>query len=108
MIQSGKLRHKISIQSLVETQSSFGEPVQSWSSFTTNVWASIEPLKMQERFIADQFMSNVEKKITIRFTTGIEPKQRVINNSLSYDIESIINPDERNRELQLLVSRVNT
>lgn len=103
---AGLLRHQVEIFSLVETQSTnTGEMVQSWSSLGT-VWASIESLKGQEKWAAAQRQSTIDTKITIRYLSGVSVKGKIVYGSITYMIESIINIDERNRELQIMCYRV--
>lgn len=107
-MQAGKLDRKITIQNFTSTQSSFGEPVQTWADYRTAIWAGVEPLTMREGFFAQQTGSKAETKFVIRYTTGIEPMQRVVYKAQNWNIESVINPDERNRELILVCSRIST
>lgn len=107
----GKLRHKITVHNLIETQSTVaGEMVQSWSTEAC-VWAAIEPLQGRELFQVQQFQAKIDTKITVRYsdeTTSITAKS-MVNHSTGdqdYFIETIINPDERNIELQLMCFRV--
>lgn len=109
----GKLRHKVTIHNLVETQSTLtGEMVQSWST-GASVWAAIEPLQGRELFQVQQYQAKIDTKITVRCssdTTSITAKS-MVNHSTGdqdYYIENIINPDERNIELQLMCFRVQT
>jgi SPP1 family predicted phage head-tail adaptor len=107
----GRLRHKITPHNLVETQSTVtGEMVQSWST-GVSVWAAIEPLQGRELFTVQQFQAKIDTKITVRYsneTTGITAKSMVTHSTgdQDYFVESIINPEERNIELQLMCFRV--
>jgi len=47
--------------------------------------------------------AEVTGKISIRYLAGITPKMRVKHGNRIFDIVSMINPEERNRELQLMV-----
>lgn len=107
-MEAGKLDRKITIQSFTASQSSYGEPVQTWSDYKVNIWARVEPLSMRESFFAQQVGSVATTKFTIRFFTGIEPMQRVVFAGQNYNIEAVINPDNRNRELMIIASRLST
>ena len=102
------LRKEIKIQEQSISRNSFGEEEISWVDFSSSIRADARTLSMRERFAAQQVQSNIEVKFIMRYRDGIEPKMRVIFNDLSYDIESIINHDERNHKLTLLCSRVST
>ena len=103
-MQSGKLRHRVTIRNLIETQSTItGELVQSWSTVLDGVWASIEPLQGREYFQAQQTQARVDTKISLRYSTvNITPKMTVHNGTNVYNIETVINPELRNREMDLM------
>jgi SPP1 family predicted phage head-tail adaptor len=107
----GKLRHKVTIHNLIETQSTItGEMVQSWST-GASVWAAIEPLQGRELWQIQQFQAKVDTRITVRYSndsTAITAKSMLTHSTgdQDYFVESIINPDERNVELQMMCFRV--
>ena len=106
-MRSGQLRHRVTIRKPVETQNSYGEPIVRWQDVATGVWASIEPLSGREFMAAKQLVSEIEVRIRIRYLAGLSAKMKIVDaNSNSYLIESIINIEERNRELQLMCSRI--
>ena len=101
-MRAGKLRHKITIQYYTESQNSYGEMTKTWSDYAT-VWASIEPIMGREFWESQQINAEVTAKITIRYLADINPKMRVKYGSRIFEIISVINPEEKNRELQLMV-----
>lgn len=111
-MRAGRLRHRVTIRNLVETQSTItGQMAQSWSTLSTAVWASIDPItsrSYKEQFVAQQHLSQIDCVITVRYLSGISVKGKVINGSAEYNIEAIFDTEERNRELQLMCSRVTT
>lgn len=106
-MNAGKLNKRITIQQYESTQNEFGEQVKTWSNIKT-AWASIQPLQGREWFNAKQMQSEIEVRMRLRYTTAITPKMRIVYNSLNYNIESIINVGEANRELELMCSKVTT
>ena len=107
-MNAGKLRKLITIQQQSATNDEYGAQIISWSSFGIDRWADVEPLQGREYFAGHQFQSKIDTKFTLRYVAGVSPKMRILYNSLSYDIESVINVDERNRELQIMCSRITT
>ena len=101
-MRAGKLRHKVTIQDYTESQNSYGEMTKTWSDYAT-VWASIEPVRGREFWESQQINAEVTAKITIRHLYGINPKMRVKHDNRIFEIISVINPEERNVELQLMV-----
>jgi SPP1 family predicted phage head-tail adaptor len=103
-MQSGRLRQRVTVRNLIETQSTItGELVRTWSTVLDGVWASVEPLQGREYFAASQFQSRIDTKVTLRYSTvNITPKMTVHNGTHVYNIETVINPELRNKELQLM------
>lgn len=97
----GKLRHRIAIEQVVETQDSDGSVIEAWSSYAA-VQASIEPISGREYFAAQSTQADVTHRIRLRYFPGVTPKMRVNYNSRIFDILSVININEHNRELQLM------
>ena len=107
MIDSGKLRHYISIQNPTGTRDSYGEPIISWSTYH-KAWANIEPLKGWEYYESKQINAEVSSKITMRYKSGITPKMRVVSGTHTYRILGVINEGERNDNLMLMVEETIT
>lgn len=101
----GKLRHRITLQELVKTDDGYGGIVETWQDVAT-VWAAIEPLKGTERYQAQQVQSELTHKVTIRYRAGIKPQMRILYGNRVFDIEAVIDVDERHRWLELLCSEV--
>jgi SPP1 family predicted phage head-tail adaptor len=101
-MQAGKLRNYVTIQKSTETQDANLELVLAWATFA-NVWASIEPLIGREFWSARQTVSEVTGKIRTRYIDGIIPKMQVIDGIKTYEIEAVIDFENRHEELILLV-----
>ena len=97
----GKLRHRILIEQAAETREADGSVIDAWSTYAT-VQASIEPISAREYFAAQSTQADVTHRITLRYLAGVTPKMRVKHGSRLFDILSVINVKERNRELQLM------
>ena len=124
-MNAGKLRKLITLQQQSATNNEFGEQIITWSRLGIDKWAKKEPLRGKEYFAGQQFNSKIDTKFTLRYVTEfafqqdafqqnafqhieINPKMRLVCDLLPYNIESIINVGERNRELQIMCSRVAT
>lgn len=101
----GKLRHRVTLQELVKTDDGYGGIVETWQDVAT-VWAAIEPLRGNERYTAQQVQSELTHKVTIRYRAGIKPQMRILYGNRVFDIEAVIDVDERHRWLELLCSEV--
>ena len=100
-MQAGWLRHRITIQKLTETRSASGAVVNSWSTHVS-AWASIEPLKGQEYLAAKAQDASVDLRVRMRYQAGVTQKMRVLYGSRVFEIVSVINSLEKNKELQLM------
>lgn len=101
LMRTGQLRHKITIQQAAKTSDGFGGWTQTWTNFAT-VWAAIEPLRGREFFAAAQVQAEQITRIRIRYLAGITPKMRILFDARTFSINTIINVNERNRELHLM------
>lgn len=70
------------------------------------MWASVEPLRGDEFLQADRQGASVTTTIVIRYQSGIEPQMRAVWGSHTYDIQSVINIDERQRETHLMCREI--
>lgn len=104
----GRLRKKIDVQQVVEEQNSFGEPVQTWINFAANRWVDIDHRSGSESLSAQQTTGRVDFIFRMRFVKGITTKMRVIFDAKEYDIEAVINIDQRNRWTELQCMRIST
>lgn len=108
-MKGGSLRDYITIQARAETRNGAGETEWTFTDWQS-MWASIEPLSGREFLQASQIGSNLSAKIRIRYFPGVTAKMRV-KHAYSfgatsfldyYDIEAVININERFREIHLM------
>jgi SPP1 family predicted phage head-tail adaptor len=100
-MHAGPMRHRITIETPTETQGRDGSTVRAWNAFLSTR-ASIEPLTGREYFAAEREQADVSHRIRMRYTGGITHRMRVSFGSRIFEIESVINVGERNRELILI------
>lgn len=101
-MRAGKLRHRVIIERLTATQDAAGQETGTWGTFATR-WASLEPLSGRELVNAQQVSAEVTHAITLRYLSGVVPKMRAVFGGRNFDIQSVLNRDERKVELELLV-----
>jgi len=102
-MRAGIIRHKVVIQQNVPTEKdSYGAEVEDWTEYAT-VWAAIEPVRGREFWDSQQVNAEVTGKITMRYLSGVTPKMRVKHGDRYFEILAVINPEEKNEELQLMV-----
>lgn len=113
-MNSGKLNERILIQKYAATQNEFGEQVKTWAT-VHSCWASVNPIHGREWFTARQSLSNVDYRFIVRYIDtsteipdGITPKMRVVYNDMNYDIDSVINVNERDKKSEIMCTKVTT
>jgi len=102
-MRAGPLRCRVTIEATVETQGSDGSVIQAWETLAT-AWASIEPLIGKEYFAQQREQATVSHKIRMRHIAGITHKMRIAWGTRLFEIESVLNVGERNREIVLMCS----
>lgn len=101
-MQAGKLRHRLAIQAPTTAMDQYGEAVKTWGTVAT-VWGSVEPLRMQEYFEAQQTQAKATHKIEVRYLPGLSATYRVVFDARVFEVTAVLNPQERNERVQLLV-----
>ena len=105
VVRSGALRHNIIFQQMSETRSPTGGVAITWSDITSpDERVQIIPLKGEERYASARINSTIDHKIRCRFRSDIDNKMRIIFGSRIFDIDSIIDPYEKNKELHIMCS----
>lgn len=103
-MRTGELRHRIEIQTRLETQNEYGEIVPVWETVAIR-WGRIEPLMGRERFLAQAVTAATSHKITLRYI-ALNPKQRLVYQGRVFNIQSVLTKDENKHETQILAEEV--
>lgn len=107
-MRAGTLRHTVSIQQRSSTIDAVGDVSDSWTTLIT-ARAEIRPLNARELFAAQATQSEVTHQVTVRNRSELAaPKTaaayRVLFGSRVFDVQGVMNIDERNREVRMLCS----
>lgn len=97
-MRAGKLRHRITIEKPVSSQSLTGAETVSWLAFAT-IWAEIDPKNGREAFKTGQMFELLDIVFGIRFQPGISPEMRVSYAGRTFDIQGVLNPLERDERM---------
>ncbi|BAU27630.1 SPP1 family predicted phage head-tail adaptor [Aneurinibacillus soli] len=101
----GRLRHRVMLQSRTTIRNEEGFEDESWTDVAT-VWAAVEPLRGREYFAAAAVNAENTVRIRMRYRLGITPDMRLLYGMRIFEIQSMIDPDERHRELHLMCKEV--
>lgn len=105
-MKAGRLRHKVTIQSVTATQDAYGAPVNTWATFLANVPMSLEPMRGREMQAAQSQFPQVETAGEMRYATGVLPTMRVVTaDSETYVIRSVLPDATARRELRLWLEK---
>ena len=111
-MRAGRLRDKVTLESQSTAKDSYGQLVDVWTTIAVRR-CSIEPLMGREFYEQSGEHSRMPTRIRIRHDAAVaslKPYDRAVDNSASpavvYNIESVQNPRERDRELVLMCERV--
>lgn len=97
-LRAGDLRHRVTIKTPGMVENEAGEEVPGYVEFK-KAWASIKPITGREYQENEKDSNEITHRIRIRYTTGLTEKMRIVFGIRKFDIESIINVEELNREL---------
>jgi SPP1 family predicted phage head-tail adaptor len=108
-IDIGKMHCRIQIfnRSTEQDPGNAGWADQGEGDAFANCWAAIEPLTGRELFAAQQRVAEVSHKVTIRWRPGILANQGVWYGKRQFDIQVVLDPDERKCFLVLLCKERN-
>lgn len=100
-MRAGRLRHQVVIQQVSHAQDAYGETTETWSEYIT-AWAAVEPLKGSEYFDASATQAQVDVRVVLRYRAGVIPGMRVKFGSRYFDIQSVVEPQTKRREIHLM------
>lgn len=106
-MNSGKLDRQIIIQGSTHTTNDYGESVNTFANLYT-VWAAVEPVSAQETFEEAHLQDSIDTRFRLRYLPSytLSTKNRIVYNSASYNIQSVVNVGNRNRELIVMAKRI--
>ena len=104
-MRAGRLRKRIEIQTLTTAQDGYGEPVETWTTATT-VWGELTPSMRatREAFagVSQQRAARLTLEARIRWLDDLSPSTtRLACAGKVYEVEAVMDPDGRQRELLL-------
>ncbi len=100
-MRAGPLRHRIELQSQSSAPNGIGESILTWATDDT-VWASVAPKGGTERYRENKESAEVTHKIRLRYYPGLNPAMRIKFGARIFDIQTVINFEERNIDMEVL------
>lgn len=101
-MRAGRLRHRVELLRPQITRDALGAAVTEWVPADT-VWAGVEPLVGRELHAARQEHSEISVRVVMRYRADVAADWRLRRGAETMELVAPpINPDMRNRELQLM------
>lgn len=103
-----RLRHRLTLQEEVQTPDGFGGYARTWQD-VADVWAEIISLAGtiksagREILFAGQLQAEVSHRILLRYRDDVAAGMRLVFENRAFNIQSVVNTDEKNETLELLV-----
>lgn len=91
-------KHRLTIESLDPGSELEGRP-EAWSEFA-KAFGEITPLTGTEYQLAQQMQSSVTHRIRTEFVQSVTPRMRLKYGERCFNVQSVVNVEERNRELE--------
>lgn len=106
MARTGQRRSKIELQRKTETKNAYGEPVETWTTYS-RPWAKVIGEYGTERIVGQQVTGRgvIVVNILHRFPEP-EIAERVKFGDRTFDINDVDNPSQLNQELVLTCTEV--
>ena len=101
-MRAGLLRHIITIEQVIETQSDTGSITETWQPFLSSIHSTYEPQSGMESFKEDQEQGFETAKFRIRYRAGITTKMRVNFKGRIYDVLSALDYLGMGKELHII------
>lgn len=113
-MQAGRLRHTVRFQRRQQAATQFGDQPAEWIDLLTGVRASITPLSGRQLLAAQARAAEATHSITLRYVPQLADPiasagLRIVHEPVDgpvrvFLIASVLNVEERGRELQILAT----
>jgi len=102
-MESGRLRHRVTLQERSSSVDGFGQPLDDWADVLTT-WATVQPVSGREFQEGVQVEAEITHKVWLRWRAGVAPKptMRLLFEGRKFEIVSVVNVNERKRMWLLL------
>lgn len=99
-IQSGRLRHLLQLQQATEGRDAAGGVTLAWVP-VQNIHGEVKPVSARELVSGEQLSQDVTHVIRTRYIADVTPSMRFTWNGRIFNIEKVINAQERNIMLEI-------
>lgn len=100
------MRRVITIRTNARTPDGMGGYTETPTD-VANIPARVEPLEGRELLMAQQTGMERPHRFTIRYRVGMTGAKTIIYDSRTFDIHSVMDPEEKHRELVITAEELN-
>ena len=105
MIDPGRLRERVTIQSASEHRNAMGETTQTWSTYAER-WASVQGISAREFLLSGQQQTEISHRVRLRYVDGLTSTMRVLWRGRVLEIASALEHNNRSEHELLCTERV--
>lgn len=105
-MRTGRMRRQVTIRTMTRTPDGMGGYTETPVD-VPNVWAEVEPLEGREQLQAMQTGMQRPHRFTMRYRAGMTGAHTIIYATRTFDVKSVVDPDEKHRELVIMSDEVN-
>ena len=102
-LEAGTLDRRVSL--LAPVYNAAGDEIDSWQK-VTDVWAAIVPTSAVEGNASARNVTQTYVQITMRYRTDIDPRWRIVDAPITYEIEGLVSPLARRAGLRMYAKEV--
>lgn len=96
---AGKLRHRITIRKRVSAKDSRGQRNPTYKDRGCTVWADVRQVSGREAEKALAVHAETTWLIEMRYMEGIEPTDRIVYGTRTFEVLAALDPEQRQRRL---------
>ncbi len=100
------LRHHIEIGRYVKGEDQWGDPIPSQWESIAEVWASVEGLRGNQYFQAQQTVNQSDHRVIIRYNRDIKQGLIVRHDDREFAVQSVLDEEGKRRWLTLVCQEV--
>jgi SPP1 family predicted phage head-tail adaptor len=104
-VKIGRMRQRVTLQSLTETPDSYGQRIQTWTTVGT-YWAYLKAISGAEMVNGQQIKANVTHFVQMRYVGSVTPSMRILLGTRVINLVWVNNIDERNRTYEFQAQEV--
>lgn len=101
------MRRRITIQSVTSVPDGMGGSTDTVVAVASDIPARVEPLEGREQLLAMQTGMQRPHRFTLRYRSGVTGAKTLLYGGRTFDIKSIVDPEERHRELIVTADEIN-